>query len=98
MSLPSLSAFAEQLNTPFRVRLTPEQTFALTLTRTQAHTSTPRQEQFSVFFSGPPDQLLPQRIYHLEHETLGALDLFLVPIGRDQEGFQYEAVFNRMIS
>jgi hypothetical protein len=40
-----------------------------------------------------PHDLLPQRIYRLEHDELGALDLFLVPIGRDDSGVRYEAVF-----
>jgi hypothetical protein len=48
---------------------------------------------FSLIFRGPPDLMLPQRIYHLEHAELGHLDIFLVPIGPDQEGMQYEALF-----
>jgi hypothetical protein len=35
-------------------------------------------------------------MYRMEHDVLGALDLFLVPIARDEDGFQYEAVFNRL--
>jgi hypothetical protein len=48
---------------------------------------------FSVVFPGPRDPVLPQRIYRLEHDELGTLDLFLVPIGRDDSGVRYEAVF-----
>jgi hypothetical protein len=48
---------------------------------------------FSLVFLGPRDPVLPQRIYRLEHEELGTLDLFLVPIGRDDAGVRYEAVF-----
>ena len=48
---------------------------------------------FSVVFLGPRDPVLPQRIYRLEHDELGTLDLFLVPIGRDDAGVRYEAVF-----
>jgi uncharacterized protein DUF6916 len=33
------------------------------------------------------------RIHRVEHEELGALDVFLVPIGPDQAGMCYEAVF-----
>jgi hypothetical protein len=36
---------------------------------------------------------LPQRIYRIEHATLGAFDLFLVPIGPDAQGLRYQAVF-----
>jgi len=44
---------------------------------------------FSLVFRGPSEPLLPQRIHRLEHPTLGALDLFLVPIGPGR----YEAIF-----
>ena len=50
-------------------------------------------EPFSLLFVGPPEPVLPQRIYRLEHAEMGALDLFLVPIGRGPEGTRYEAVF-----
>ena len=49
--------------------------------------------QFSLLFRGPVDPFLPQRTYRLEHAELGALDVFLVPIGPDSEGMRYEAVF-----
>lgn len=49
---------------------------------------------FSVLFLGPRWPVLPQRIYRLEHHALGALELFLVPIRRDESGVTYEAVFN----
>jgi hypothetical protein len=37
---------------------------------------------------------MPQRIYRLQHEELGQLELFLVPIGPDADGMCYEAVFS----
>jgi hypothetical protein len=30
----------------------------------------------------------------MEHEEIGAFDIFLVPIGPDEEGLCYEAIFN----
>lgn len=48
---------------------------------------------FSILFRGPLQPLLPQRTYALSHEALGSFDLFIVPIGQDEEGTQYEAVF-----
>jgi hypothetical protein len=48
---------------------------------------------FSLVFLGPPTPILPQQIYRLTHEALGAFELFLVPIGRAQAGIRYEAVF-----
>jgi hypothetical protein len=51
-------------------------------------------ERFSIFFDGPGDVRLPQMTYHLRHPAMGEFDLFLVPIGGDEKGFRYEAVFN----
>ncbi|HKE12143.1 MAG TPA: hypothetical protein VKE73_11280 [Myxococcota bacterium] len=48
---------------------------------------------FSLEFLGPPGPLLPQRIYRLEHPGLGSLEIFLVPLGREDRGVRYEAVF-----
>ena len=44
---------------------------------------------FSIVFRGGPDPPLPQRIYRVEHDELGAIEVFLVPIAADR----YEAVF-----
>lgn len=54
----------------------------------------PQREPFSLWFRGPRAVVLPQRIYPLEHESLGRLDIFLVPIGPDEAGQRYEAIFN----
>ena len=53
-----------------------------------------RREPFSIVFRGPRAVVLPQRIYRLEHDTLGTLEIFLVPIGPDETGMRYEAIFN----
>jgi hypothetical protein len=44
---------------------------------------------FSLEFEGGPNPPLPQRIYRVEHEGLGLMEIFLVPIASDR----YEAVF-----
>ncbi|HEX7243461.1 MAG TPA: hypothetical protein VF263_24465 [Longimicrobiaceae bacterium] len=48
---------------------------------------------FSLLFHGPAHPVLPQRIYRMENEGLGAFELFLVPLGPDGRGMRYEAVF-----
>jgi hypothetical protein len=53
-------------------------------------------ERFSLYFLGPADLYLPQSIYHMEHDVLGALDIFIVPIGIKDKRYQYEAVFSHM--
>ena len=50
-------------------------------------------QPFSLVFRGPGDVLLPQRIYRMEHSEIGTFELFLVPIGPDEEGLRYEAIF-----
>ena len=50
-------------------------------------------ERFSILFDGP-GVCLPQSLYHLKHEQMGELDIFLVPVSGDQRGYRYEAVFN----
>jgi hypothetical protein len=52
-----------------------------------------RRTPFSIMFRSASNTVLPQRIYHLEHATLGAFGLFLVTIGPDAAGMRYEAVF-----
>jgi hypothetical protein len=91
----SKEGFAEHLNTKFRVPVRPAGTVELELTEVVSTLSTPRQEQFSIFFLGPGEIYLPQMTYRMEHDALGEIDLFIVPIGRDPKGFRYEAVFNR---
>ena len=45
---------------------------------------------FSLVFEGGPTPPLPQGIYVVQHEQLGAIEIFLVPIAADR----YEAVFS----
>ena len=87
--------FLDHLNTKFRVfgeAADPLDIELLTVTSL----SSPRQVQFAILFQGPGNLLLPQGTYTLEHEALGRFELFLVPVGKNSDGFQYEAVFNRM--
>ena len=87
---------SENVNTKFRVRLEEGKAVELELAEVKVHLSSPRQEMFSIFFRGAHDFFLPQSTYHLEHERLGESDIFLVPVGRDENGFLYEALFNRL--
>lgn len=51
-------------------------------------------EPFSLIFTTRGNFVLPQRIYGLRHGTLGAMELFLVPIGRADDVTSYQALFN----
>ncbi len=52
-------------------------------------------EVFAAVFLGPKALRLPQELYRLEHPRLGGMSLLLVPVGEREEGFLYEALFNR---
>lgn len=90
-------SFSENLNTKFRLPLPDEKFVELELVKVESHHSSPQQEMFSIFFRGSPEFFLPQGVYRLEHERLGTSDIFLVPLGKAQDGFTYEAVFNRLL-
>jgi len=49
---------------------------------------------FSLLFLARDARVLPQRLYRLEHRKLGELAIFLVPVGKDEQGVRYQAVFN----
>jgi hypothetical protein len=52
-----------------------------------------RRQAFSLVFHAPRGVLVPQRIHAMEHDTLGAFELFLVPLGPEGDAMRYEAVF-----
>jgi hypothetical protein len=52
---------------------------------------------FRLEFRGPFEPILPQAIYTFRRES-DAHEIFVVPIGRNEAGTQYEAVFTRLPS
>lgn len=48
---------------------------------------------FSLLFHGPAEPVWPQAIYRFEHPDMGALEIFIVPIGPAGDAMRYEAVF-----
>jgi hypothetical protein len=87
--------FAESVGTKFRLNTEASGPIELELVKVTEGVSSPRHEQFSLLFHGPQSPFLPQMVYHMEHEKFGELDMFIVPIGKHQNGLQYEAVFSR---
>jgi hypothetical protein len=49
---------------------------------------------FSLIFTTTGDLVLMQRLYALRHAALGALPIFLVPIGKQGDTVSYQAIFN----
>ena len=88
--------FTEKVNSRFEVHLQSGKSLDLMLTHVSDLKVSAGQEQFSILFRGPVDAFLPQEMYKLMHESMGSFDLFFVPVGRNENGFEYEAVFNRI--
>ena len=89
-------AMLANLNSKFLMPFPNGETLELELVELVDHESAPGQEQFSAFFRAPLNAPLAQGIYQLEHAEFGAFGIFLVPVGRDQRGVEYEALFNRI--
>ena len=88
--------FAGNINTIFRLRRQNMPDVELELTAVSERLVTDSQERFSITFRGPKDDFLGQGIQSLEHDGLQEVNIFLVPVGRDEKGTYYEAVFNRL--
>ena len=50
-------------------------------------------QPFSLLFRGGTT-VRPQGIYHLSRVGVGSFEVFLVPIGKDDSGVRYEAIFS----
>ncbi len=89
--------FSQHLNSKFQLKLD-DRELELELVEVKGYPDGPNEqsgmERFSVFFDGPGDVHLPQRLYPLKHERMGNFEIFLVPISRTENSYRYEAVFN----
>ena len=93
----TIEIFEGHQNSKFQMHYGDSQTAELELVSVDDVGSSERQKQFSLRFLGPMEAPILQGIYRVDHDKLGPLDLFLVPIARDKTGVSYEAVFNRMV-
>jgi hypothetical protein len=87
----TVDQFRERLHDRFRILPDDGSAFDVELIEV---TEIPREPggraPFSLVFRGGPSPPLAQRIYRVEHDSLGAIEIFLVPIDADR----YEAVFS----
>lgn len=58
------------------------------------HSAAVPRAPFSLLFRNTSSSPLPQQIYRLRHAAIGEVEVFLVPVGREGDGFLYQAVFN----
>jgi hypothetical protein len=88
--------FAAQLNKTFRVQIDEANVVDLVLAQVSELKTFPGQEQFAIVFHGPLEPFLGQGLRQFEQDEMGQFKLFLVPIGKDDNSYSYEAVFNRL--
>ena len=91
----TVETFAELVGDRFALRVGPDATLDLELIEANPLGARPGRGRapFSVLFRGPLAPVMPQRIYPLAHQTLGSLELFIVPIGPRDGSMVYEAIF-----
>jgi uncharacterized protein DUF6916 len=96
----TVDTFAPLVGQVFVVHVDPTNQLDLELTEvvpaSRADSAQARQtgRPFSLTFHGPPAPVMVQRIYSVDHPTLGSFELFLVPVGADDRGILYEVVFS----
>ena len=95
----SFATFAELLNSRFISRASEGEMQSLRLVEAvlDPHTAVADGEKFSLLFRGDATRRLAQDTYRFEHPRLGRFDMFIVPVGRENEACcYYEAIFNRL--
>ena len=89
--------FQSQLDQVFSIRLDDATTIDLQLVSVKelgAASGTGTRAPFSLHFLGPvSQQYLQQHTYQIVNETLGTLDIFIVPLGAEAGRMRYEAIF-----
>ena len=92
-----VETFTPHIGSAFKVTMQAGASLGLELVEVQPGPTSPKVMQFSIFFRGPREPALSQRMYHLQHPRLGEMDLFLVPVAQEPQGMMYQAVFNRFL-
>jgi hypothetical protein len=89
----TVDSFVPHVGKRFTLR---EQGAELELIEARAQPGEPRpglRAPFALLFRGPAEPILEQRTYEFEHPELETLAIFIVPVGRDDAGIRYEAIF-----
>ena len=90
-----INDFENHLNESFKINFKDNQYLTVKLIEIKkfSNFSEDKGKPFSLIFYSEENIVLPQQIYNLEHPVLGQVDLFLVTIGPNKQGMNYEAIF-----
>jgi hypothetical protein len=97
----SVATFSPHVGDKFQVFYNPSSALELTLASAEELGNESAKEwrkasgraPFTLTFEGPPQALLPQGMYRVEHDGLGPFEIFIVPLGPGEGGLLYEAIF-----
>lgn len=96
MNLPKLEDFKTHQQDDFSITFTAGQEGVCQVKEisvSKAPANEQGKQQFSVVFVHNNPVVFEQGVYSVKNRSLGAFDLFLVPIYGDEEAVHYEAVF-----
>ena len=92
--------FEASINQPFQIHFGADQLLTVTLTEFRLWGQPAPDEKpdayqpFTIVFQSDITQYLPQATYRIANERIGDHDIFIVPLGPNKLGVQYEAVFS----
>ena len=87
--------FEKQLNQPVRFsREDVDFEATISLVDRYEQKSLGERENFAVVFCTGTSEVRSQQTYTMEHPEIGTHHVFIVPIGPDDNGMRYEAVFS----
>ncbi|MFM9948422.1 MAG: DUF6916 family protein [Saprospiraceae bacterium] len=92
----TIEDFEPLLHQTLQIRFTHEVTLDAELTevvRLNSHVDLPRQPFSFVLTTAQKNEYYPQATFLVVHPEKGELPVFLVPLGPDEKGMRYEAVF-----
>ena len=95
----TVSVFAECLGSKFRIHYGAAEPLDVELIEATPSGAPGRsapggREPFSLVFRGAMQPIVWQQVCRFEHDQLGPLELFMVPIGPDEVGMCYQVIFN----
>ena len=98
-ALTSVAPFKEVVGSRFRIHWGTGDSAELELVSAEGLKASSQRpggrEPFALIFRADSTRFyLPQAVYRLDHEKVGSLEIFLVPVGPDEKGMRFEAVFN----
>ncbi len=94
--LPTRESFASRLHTKFMMHAGESHPIELQLIDVRAQAASVTYESFSLMFHAPIEAPAEQGTFRLEHESGEAMEIFLVPVKKDDTGLFFEAVFNNL--